>query len=155
MTQAELFDLGIKALAFIAAVGTLIKGLVEYRKQGLTKRAEIFLEMRARLRQDDSFSKICDMLETDSAELRNIPLVERDRFIGFFEELALMSNSGLVNEQVTLYMFGYFAIRCYHSRNFWTGLNRDQPLWSLFMDFAKQMDRAHAQFKYDRKQFRL
>jgi hypothetical protein len=155
MTDEQLIDLGLKTLVFVVALATLIKGLVEYRKQGSTKRAEIFLQMRARLRQDQSFSKICDMLEVDSPELRDIPLVERDRFIGFFEELALMRNSGLITEQVTLYMFGYFAIRCYHSKNFWFGLNRDQPLWSLFMDFSKQMDVAHNEFKYDRRQFRI
>ncbi|MDD2759605.1 MAG: hypothetical protein PHH11_04865 [Methylomonas sp.] len=155
MTYEQYLELYIKALAFIVAAGTLLKGLVEYRKQGLTKRAEVFLQMRTRLRQDESFSKLCDLLEVDSPELQDIPLVERDRFIGFFEELALMHNSGLINKQVTLYMFGYFAIRCYHSENFWTGLNKDQPLWSLFMDFAKEMDRAHNEFRYDKRQFCL
>lgn len=155
MTSGELIDLGIKIVALVVAFVTLIKGLIEYRKQGLTKRAEVFLQMRARLRQDQSFSTICDLLERDSPELCNIPLVERDRFIGFFEELALMRNSGLINEEVTLYMFGYFAIRCYHSVNFWAGLNRKQPLWSMFMDFAQQMDKSHKAFKYDRRRFRL
>jgi hypothetical protein len=155
MTDEQLIDLVLKTLVFVVALATLIKGLIEYRKQGSTKRAEIFLQMRVRLRQDQSFSKICDMLEVDSPELREIPLVERDRFIGFFKELALMRNSGLINEQVTLYMFGCFAIRCYHSKNFWFGLNKDQPLWSLFMDFAAQMDVAHHEFRYDRSRIRI
>ena len=155
MDTPQLVDIALKALAFVVALATLIKGLVEYRKQGATKRAEMFLQLRTRLRQDASFSRICDLLEVDSHELRDIPLVERDRFIGFFEELALMRNSGLINEDVTLYMFGYFAIRCYHSENFWFNLNKDQPLWSLFMDFAIQMDRAHKEFKYERARFRL
>lgn len=155
MTYEQLLDLAIKALAFAVAAGTLLKGLVEYRKQGLTRRAEVFLQMRARLRQDESFSKLCDLLELDSPELLDIPLVERDRFIGFFEELALLRNSGLINDQVTLYMFGYYAIKCLHSRNFWADLNKEQPLWSLFMDFAKEMDRIQNEFRYDPRQFRL
>ena len=40
-------------------------------------------------------------------------------------------------EVVALYMFGYFAIRCHDSKNFWAGLNCEQVLWSLFMDFAR------------------
>jgi hypothetical protein len=145
----------IGGVGVLVAAFTLIKGLIEYRKQGLTKRAEIFLQLRTRLRQDPQFSKLCDLLEVDSPELRSVPLVERDRFIGFFEELALMRNSGLINDQVCLYMFGYFAIRCLHSNNFWHDLNRDQQLWALFMDFAKQMDEAHKSFKYEAKCFRL
>ncbi len=154
-TPPQFIDLGLKALAIVVALATLIKGVIEYHKQGATKRAEVFLQLRTRLRQDAVFSRICDLLEVDSIELRQIQLVERDRFIGFFEELALLRNSGLINEDVTLYMFGYFAIRCYESKNFWFDLNKDQPLWSLFMDFAKQMDRAHKEFKYEPAKFRL
>jgi hypothetical protein len=150
ITTAIIGSVGVLVAAF-----TLVKGLIEYRKQGVTKRAEIFLQLRTRLRQDPQFSRLCDLLEVNSPELRGIPLVERDRFIGFFEELALMRNSGLINDQVSLYMFGYFAIRCLHSKNFWHDLNRDQPLWALFVDFAQQMEAAQKSFKYEPKAFRL
>lgn len=155
MDLKDYLTLTIAAAGVVAAVGTMIKGLIEYRQQGVTKRAEIFLQMRARLRQDPSFSRICGLLELDSPELREIPLVERDRFVGFFEELALMKNSRLINDQVALYMFGYFAIRCYKSSNFWGDLNKNQPLWSLFMDFAQQMETAQRKFKYSPQAFRL
>lgn len=133
----------------------LLKAFLEYRMQGIAKRAEIFLQLRSRLRQDPVFADICNLLETDSEALREIPLVERDRFVGFFEELALLRNSGFLNDHVTLYMFGYFAIRCHQSENFWFGLNRDQPLWSAFDDFAREMTVAHAEFVYDPRRFRL
>ncbi len=145
----------IAGLSVLVAAFTLAKGLIEYRKQGVTKRVELFLQLRTRLRHDPVFVKICDLLEVDSKELQDIPLVERDRFIGFFEELALIRNSGLINDQVSLYMFGYFAIRCYQSSNFWHGLNRNQPFWSLFMDFAQQMESAQRTFQYDRRDFYL
>jgi len=146
---------------FIAAIGTavalisLIKALIEYQKQGITKRSEIFLNMRSRLREDESFSKICNLLERDDPKLKEIPLVDRDRFVGFFEELALLKNSGLINDEVTLYMFGYFAIRCLDSKNFWYNLNRGQPLWGAFMDFAKQMKSMHKVYSYDRSRYHL
>ena len=155
MTICDSVTAIISTMALVFAAVSLVQGLIEYRKQGIAKRTEMFLQMRSRLREDPTFSKICSLLETDNVKLREIPLVERDRFIGFFEELALMKNSGLMNNHVALYMFGYFAIRCYDSRNFWYDLNRDQPLWSLFMDFAVQMKVAQSNFRYNRSDFRL
>jgi len=95
------------------------------------------------------------MLEVDDPQLAEVPLIERDRFVGFFEELAILKNSGLLNDALVLYMFGYFAIRCYDSANFWAGLNRKQKLWSLFMDFAQEMKGADRKFTFERKRFRL
>jgi hypothetical protein len=40
-------------------------------------------------------------------------------FLGFFEEVALMMNSGLIRKEVAHYMFGYYAIHCWDSKNFW------------------------------------
>ena len=58
------------------------------------------------------------------------------------EELAIMKNSGLINDQVTSYMFGYYAIRFNKSINFWYRLNKKQQLWSLFFDFAEDIGKA-------------
>jgi len=111
----DILTISLAAIGSAIALISLIKALIEYQKQGITKRSEIFLNMRSRLREDKSFSKICDFLERDDPKLREIPFVERDRFLAFFEELALLKNSGLINDEVTLYMFGYFAIRCVNS----------------------------------------
>jgi hypothetical protein len=141
-------------VAFFTIISVL-KGLVEYKKQGITKRTELFIQMRSRLREDRTFARICELLEEDDELLRDIPLIEKDRFLGFFEELALMKNSGLINDRVALYMFGYYAIRCFESKNFWYNLNREEPLWSLFIDFAEQMKIAEHRFQYKREEFHL
>jgi len=75
--------------------------------------------------------------------------------VGFFEEFALLKNSGLINDEVALYMFGYFAIKCIDSQNFWFDLNKKQPLWGAFMDFAKEMKAMHKGYKYDKSRFHL
>ena len=54
-------SLGVIAIIFTAI--TVFQGLVEYRKQGITKRAEIFLQMRKRLREDVAFANICKYLQ--------------------------------------------------------------------------------------------
>ena len=155
MELKDTLTISVSAMTATVAVITAIKVLIEYRKQGVIKRAEIFLQMRTRLREDETFKNICDWLETDDEKLKDISLVEKDRFMGFFEEFALLKNSGFVNDQVSLYMFGYFAIRCLDSNNFWHGLNKDHQLWALFFDFAEQMKEANKVFKYERARFRL
>lgn len=155
METKDVLTLIISGSAVAVAAVSAVKALVEYRLQGAAKRSDIFLQMRSRLRSDASLAQICGMLEVDDARLKDLPLVERDRFIGFFEELAILRNSGLLNDTVSLYMFGYFAIRCYRSENFWFGLNRNQPLWSLFMDYAQQMEEAQQRFAFDRRDFKL
>jgi|SRR5882672_242324 len=156
METKDLLAVAVGAVGAVTAITTVaLKALFEYRKQGVAHRSEMFLKMRSRLREDQSFKNICELLERDDKRLKTVPLVEKDRFMGFFEELALMQNSGLINDQVTLYMFGYFAVRCLDSANFWDGLNREHKLWALFIDFAKQMKTAERAFKYDRKHFHL
>jgi hypothetical protein len=155
LTLAQIITAILSTLGVTVAAVSAFKALAEYRKQGITKRSEIFLQMRSRLREDESFKRICDLLETDDERLKDVSLVEKDRFTGFFEELALLRNSGFINDHVALYMFGYFAIRCFQSKNFWDGLNRNQPLWALFMDFARQMQEAERTFRYERRRFRL
>jgi hypothetical protein len=144
----------LAGLTATIALATLFKAIIEYKRNASTKRLELFLAMRTRLRQDKEFIEICELLEMDDERLRSIPLVQKDRFTGFFEELAIMRNSGLINDAVTLYMFGYWAIRCNQSDNFWYGLNRNQALWSLFFSFATDMERAHATFAFNANNYK-
>lgn len=148
-------ELVISVITVVITFFTLYKAYQEYHKQGVVKKMEVLLQMRTRLRENPNFMKICNYLEYDAEELRDIPLIEKDTFTGFFEELALIKNSGLMNDQVAVYMFGYFAERCSKSENFWYGLNKEEILWSAFFDFAKDMDVAHKNFKYNKNLFKL
>jgi hypothetical protein len=155
MSTKDILTLIISGIGVAVAAVVATKSFIEYRLQGSAKRSEIFLNLRSRLRCDPGFVKICALLEKDDPALSEIPLIERDRFIGFFEELAILANSGLVNESVTFYMFGYFAIRCLDSTNFWINLNRKHDLWSAFMDFAEQMKETQRNFIFKKDLFHL
>ena len=155
MELKDSLTLIISGAAVIVGLVTLIKGVVEFHKSTITKRLELFLEMRTRLRKDRDFIKICELLETDDPELREVPLVQKDRFTGFFEELAIMRNSGLMTDELALYMFGYYAIRCADSANYWYGLNKKQVLWSLFFDFASDMKQRRDSYRYDRDRLKI
>jgi len=148
-----------KSIASIVAVTialiTLGKGLAEYSKQGTQQRAEQFLEMRHRFKDTDKFTRICALLWVNDDELLTLTIQEKADFVGFFEEIALLTNSRLVRSEVAHYMFGYYAIHCWENEKFWAGLRRDNPYWSLFRDFVERMKDISKDFEYDRRDFRL
>jgi len=142
-------------VAAVIALATLVKGVIEYAHQGAQKRAEQFIDMRKRLNENPTFTVICDLLETDDSKLASMPFNEKRDFLGLFEEVALMLNSGLIKESVAHYMFGYYAIRCAHSKNFWNVVNRQSSYWALFNDFVTRMERVEEEFKFDRRELRF
>jgi hypothetical protein len=132
----------VAALTFVVGVGTLIKAIIEYNRQNATKRFEIFQGMNKRF-DDDTFKKIREYLDNDDPELEKHDYTSKHNFLGFFEEIAISVNTKVMSSEVAYYMFGYYAIRCYHSANFWKGakmLSKDSIYWSLFRQFATEME---------------
>ena len=145
---ASTLNLGLSEWKDLAAIfgaalafATLLKGLMEYVRQGAQKRAELFLSMQRRLVESTVLDGITEMLETGDARLAETPIKDKSVFLRYFEEIALMVNSGLLRKDVAHYMFGYYAIRCWESDYFWTHLNRQGPYWALFREFAGEMAR--------------
>jgi hypothetical protein len=138
LTLSALKDVAIIA-ATVVALGTWIMAVIQYRKQRAQKRAEQIEKLRIRFKSDPMFRRICELLGTDDVQLREIPLKDKHEFLGSFEEIALMVKSGLMEKRVAHYMFGYHAIRCWKSNNFWSNVNRNSAYWALFRDFAEQM----------------
>lgn len=108
----------IAIVSIVLAISTAIVGLAQYRLQGKQKRAEFFIEMRLKLKENSTFKKICALIENDNPLLKDVAFAEKRDFLGFFEEIALMTNSGLIKKEVAHYMFGYYAINCWDSKNF-------------------------------------
>jgi hypothetical protein len=138
------------------ALITLIKGVIEFRLQGTQKRAEQFLQMRDRYAE---FSELCALLEHNddvgNKQLQEMSFKLKRDFLGLYEEIALMMNSGILRPQVAHYMFGYYALRCAENNAFWQGLNYESSYWSLFRDFVNQMKQVEQNFQYTRETFRL
>jgi hypothetical protein len=142
------------AVLFITAI-SVVKGLIEYKRQGVTRRAEMLLKMRSKLREDPAFAKIASLLEEDSEQLRDTDLADKERFLCFFEEVSLMHNSGLMNDQVAFYMFGHLAVLCLNSRNFWHKVNINHIVVAPFRDFAEQMQRLGSGSEHKTRRFHL
>ena len=131
------FSAIIAMIGIIIAVGTFVKAVYEYRNNNKIKLFEKFTELEKSFREDSIYN-ICMLLENDSIDLIKVDVIDLYKFLGFYEEVALMYNSKLISKNVAYYMFGYFAIKCIESKNFWNTLNKKSLYWSLFISFANE-----------------
>ncbi|HZQ75075.1 MAG TPA: hypothetical protein VFB08_19335 [Burkholderiales bacterium] len=139
----------------IVAVGSLAKAVLEYVAQGAQKRAELFFGLEKRFWESPQFREICELLEDDAPQLSTLTFKDKLQFLGFHEEVALAMNSGLIRPEVAHYMFGYYAIRCLESKEFWKDLEPNTPYWSLFRDFASRMKKIETSFRLDNGKLRF
>ena len=131
-------DLAI-LVGLVAALWGLYKGVVEFRLQGTQKRAEIFLKKQGEYFGNKAFNEIRTLLETDSEALRSISVEDKRAYLTFFEEVAILRNSKLLNDSLAFYMYGYYAAMCVQSEHFWSNISKDEAYWVVFLSFAESM----------------
>ncbi len=131
-------DWSIVTAGLIALITWMVSSL-ESRRRGRQERAQNFIMMRRRFLETPQYREILDQLREDSPELANHSIQERRNFVGFLEEVALMTNSKLITEDVAHYMFGYYVCLTHQSTHFWAGMDRDSEYWSLFRNFAERL----------------
>lgn len=154
MSLTEAKDLAT-IIGVVIAIVTLVKAFLEFKSQGTQRRAEHFLGMRVRFKENVVFKELCGFLEQDDEKLKDLPLGEKLQLAGFFEEVALMVNSGLIREKVAHYMFGYYAIKCWESSHFWNGLEQESPYWHAFKSFYLRLKRLEGKFRYGEKHYKF
>ena len=143
MNLSSLKDFSIIVAGAIALV-TFIFSSWQFRGQVRNSRVEHFVTMRRRFLEDPIFRGLLNMLTANDPAIAETPIQDRRNFVGFFEEVALMVNSGLVRPEIAHYMFGYYATLIDQNKLFWTGLDRDSDYWHVFRTFAEDM---HARAK--------
>jgi len=126
-------------LGAVIAVFALLKGLFEYRRGAFLRRAEHFSKMKQSFLSDGATLRIAQLLETDDRALEKISARDKQAFLCFFEEVALLLRRKLIRPELAYYMFGYYAVRCNGSKCFWT-TSFPKTGWSLFLHFASQME---------------
>jgi hypothetical protein len=133
-------DLGIAA----TAIG-LVMGYFEYLRQGRQRRAEKYFEL---VREFAKFDDLLDLLRTDSPRLKKLKPWQRERFLGFFEDLSLLINSGLIQEHLAFYTFGYWLERVWNSKNFWQDpKNKEDGYWFLLRQMYFRMKSQEGRFR--------
>lgn len=123
----------------LLTLATLFKAILEYRLQGRQKRAELFDKFKSTLKSEDRIVLINSLLEGDSPALSQIPILDRYYFLGYYEQIAIAVNSGLIKKDVAHYMFAYFALCCWDSKNFWIGINKESYYWSVYKKYVNTM----------------
>ncbi|WIL19438.1 DUF4760 domain-containing protein [Geothrix sp.] len=139
----------------IIALGTLVKAVAEYTIQGAQKRAEHFIALRKRFKENEEFLELCSLIDMNDPKLAEMEFKSKRDLLGFFEEIALFVNSGLIRKQLAHYMFGYYALRCWECKYFWTNINRDSHYWALFRAFVMDMKIREREFKFDNREFKF
>jgi hypothetical protein len=135
----------------LIALLTLGKGVLEYAKNNAMKRAEYFWRLHQQLNDVVVLNKIRMYLDSNSKQLKKLTYSEKYQFLSFFENVALMVNTGLLRKSVAQYMFSYYAIRCYENTMFWSGHpKKDSPYWSLFSSFAVEMKTREEKMKREK-----
>jgi hypothetical protein len=156
MTSPQVLANYAAVLSAIVGLVLLFKSLREYQKQGAQKRADYFRAMIDKFKTTPDFLEISALLdEKDDPKLAKIHYRVRRSYLNFFEELALMVNSGLVQKELALYMFGYYAIQAHRNKYFRDEFAFDGPYWSLFVKFANEMEALQDSPKFKRGDFKF
>src|ERR1700731_1841586 len=99
---------GITAIVgVIALIVTVIRAALEYSKQNLLARFEKYGELSKDWPDNKDIQEIIILLEDDPhGKLAKIHFSKKEAFVGYYEEIALMVESGLLKERIAYYMFG-------------------------------------------------
>jgi molybdopterin converting factor small subunit len=149
MHLADILTLSIAAVVAIVALATFVQACIEYLRSGRQARAQMFFELRRRLKADP-LGKIAELIDLSTAddedgararrELAALPLRDKRDYVGLFEEVSLTLEWRLVDVGIVHYMFGYYAILCWESTAFWSNnINKWSGYWSKFHAFYDRM----------------
>ncbi len=136
-------------LGVLVAAGTFYMGYRGFKQQVRQKRYEYIKGVRDKASKDEKFQNIAGLLELDHESLKEVSLRDKLDFLSFYEEVALMVNSGFVTKEVAHYLFAKYLLLCWdHSEKFWEpvaigdqlrGVDRDSKHWSFLEDFVEDM----------------
>src|SRR5687767_10423119 len=97
MSLGDLNDLAT-AVAALIALGTLVKGVLEYSRDAAQRRLQIVLGLRSRFTDNPALQEVRAAIESDDPNaLRNVSKNHRVDFAAFFEEVSIMMNSKLIS----------------------------------------------------------
>ena len=136
-------------VAAIVATCTFLWGIWVYRSQkkrdhelevakDRLSRFEKFLDFQKRYREEDALIKVRQWIFSEQLGSSGIPKpsdYELHQFMGFFEEVAIMINSGLMSDDLAAYTIGIDAARFYDTVPTYHG----DRYFLLFNSFALRM----------------
>jgi hypothetical protein len=143
-----------ESVVAIVAICSFLWGIWVYRSQkkrdhelevakDRLSRFEKFQDFQKRYREDDTLSKVRRWIYSEQHSSSGTPKpsepkpsdYEMQQFIGFFEEIAIMINSGLMSDDLAAYTIGIDAARFYDTATEYRG----DEYFPLFNSFAERM----------------
>jgi hypothetical protein len=125
------------------ALGTLAKAVMEYRLGNTLKRFEKYESMNRYYQSESSLAEVRLVLNLgEDAELESFDRAKKYVLMAFFEDVALMHQSGLMRMDVAGYLLGYDAGRVWARRKAFAAnlyMGESDPNWALFWDFAERV----------------
>ncbi len=136
----------------LIAIGTLIVvgislffSIREYIKRGKKERADFFLNLRDRFKDNTKFMAIIKLIQDDNdSELINVPMQDMNDLLGFFEEIYLFAQSGFISQDILFNFFGEYALECSQNKTISSRLELEKPYWIKFNLFCKDYKSWHS-----------
>ncbi|MBO6623211.1 MAG: hypothetical protein JJ892_15165 [Balneola sp.] len=134
---------------------TFVKGTIEYIRQGTQKRVELFLRLDKNFRDNLQFQKIRHLITENNPKVVEQSKKIRSDYAGFFELIALMTNTGLIKKEVSCYMFSSDAILCWENQYFWQDFDKSDKYWGMLKVYVKEMKELRPKLKMTQKKYSL
>lgn len=133
----------VTVLGTVVGVLVALKGILEYSRQNAMRRLELFQAMRRRFEESQAMLRVRAALESDDANaLASVTRNDKVDFLAFYEDLALMVDSGMMHPEIAQYWFGFYVVLANEEQAFWADLNPNLPYWKVVRQFADKMQRA-------------
>jgi hypothetical protein len=140
--QLDQIKVFIEFLALLGGLGAFFRAVGEYRRQNNIRAFENFTAMTNRFNDSIPIQRVVKALNTeDEKEIRRLSVEDKDACISFHEEISIMRNSGLISDDVALYMFAHDALIANSSAAFWSNMEKELPYWAEFKHFCDSMQK--------------
>lgn len=101
--------------------------------------ANFFLQQHRRLFEDEDLKNVIKYIDSDDSRLAEYSMWDKKRkLLTFFEEIEILTRSGLISRDLSSYIFGYYAISCHKGKNFRNGIIINDENFGVFLDFVHE-----------------
>ena len=143
--EIENIKLIVTTLTIFIAMIALVKGVFEYTKNNQLARANVFLELRKRFKETSNFSRIIEYLDSHDSKLAQVSKSDKLKFLGFFDDLAILINSGLVDKIIANQTFGFYVQKAWENPDMWWEDNTKESEYRMLLLWL------YNEFKYIQK----
>lgn len=84
--------------------GRCIRASLSFSFKALRKEQKYFLKKQNEYFSNKSFNEIRTLLDKDDEKLKEIPIEEKRAYLTFFEEVAVLRNTGLIKPDVACWI---------------------------------------------------